>query len=144
MTSPRRSAAALVAVLTLPLAACANQTTSAASCASPQATVVPAAARPGQAVHLRGGAFIDGCDDVVANGVHLNTQAPLTGLTVRLEQGTSSWTLARDVDAATRDGVLDLTVTVPADVHPGPATLQVTGPGLPVAPSAALSVQGGG
>lgn len=144
MRTPQRISAALLAAAPLLLGGCGNHTSSAASCVAPHATPSPTVARPGQVVHLSGGAFFDGCDDVIANGVHVYTQAPLTGLTVRLQQGTSSWTLARDVDATTRDGVLDLQVTLPADVRPGPATLQVTGPGLGLPPSAVLSVQAGG
>ncbi|MGN6330186.1 MAG: hypothetical protein ACTHOD_00850 [Motilibacteraceae bacterium] len=113
-----------------------------ASCVGPVVTAAPTVASPGQPVHLTGSWFHTGCADVVANGVPVETQAPLTGLVVRLQQGASAWTLARDVDASSRDGVIDVQVTLPADVRPGPATLQVTGSGLPLAPSVTLSVQG--
>ncbi|HEU4674628.1 MAG TPA: hypothetical protein VFS29_01455 [Motilibacteraceae bacterium] len=115
----------------------------AASCVGPQVTASPTSVRPGQELHVSGRWFHSGCDDVVANGVHLETQGALTGLQVRLEQGTSRWTLAGDVDATTADGLLDLRVTLPAALRPGAATLRVTGPGLPLAPSVALSVEGG-
>jgi hypothetical protein len=39
--------------------------------------------------------------------------------------------------------MLDLLVTVPAEVRPGPAILTITGPDVGLPPSTTLSVQGG-
>lgn len=117
-------------------------TTSEASCASPVASAAPATARPGRPFHLTGSWFHSGCADEVINGATVGSQEPLTGLTVRLEQGGARWVLARDVAATDRDGRLDLRLTLPADLRTGTATLRVTGPGLldPGA-TATLSVQ---
>lgn len=138
------AAAVLVAVAPLMLAGCGNQSSSAASCAAPQMSASPSSVHPGQELHLTGRWFHTGCDDVVANGQTSDTERPLVDLTVRLQQGSSSWTLASKVETTTRDGLLDLQVMLPDDVRPGPATLQVTGPELGLPPSTELSVQAGG
>jgi hypothetical protein len=102
----------------------------AASCVGPAVTAAPTVARSGRPVHLTGSWFHTGCADVVENGVPVETQAPLTGLVVRLEQAGSTWVLAREVSAATADGLLDLRVTLPTGLRTGPATLRVAGPDL--------------
>ena len=142
MTTSRRTVAAAFAAVPLLLTGCGNQSSS-AICVAPQVSASPTSVHAGQKLHVTGRWFHSGCDDVVTNGQTSDTQRPLVGLTVRLQEGSSAWELARGVKATTRNGMLDLLVTVPAEVRPGPATLTSTGPDVGLTPSAALSVQAG-
>lgn len=113
----------------------------AASCVGPVLTATPTVARPGQSVHVTGSWFHTGCADAWANGSLVETQRPLTGLAVRLEQAGSAWVLTREVSATTGEGLLDLRVTLPTALRSGAATLRVVGPGTGTeGPSVTLTV----
>jgi hypothetical protein len=124
-------------MLVAALSACAGPAThgtgEAASCAAPRVSVEPGDVVPGNPFEVTGTLLFDSCQDTVANGSDPPPPAPLSGLTVLLVQGAEHWTLADDL-AATPDGTLHVSVTIPDDARlaDGAAQITVAGVGAPV------------
>jgi hypothetical protein len=118
-------------------AACGTGEQSATSCVGPQMSVVPAAAKAGDTVHVSGEWFAASCSDTVVDGRQAKT-IPLIGLEVDVRQSQRTWKLAQHVNASGSVVGFDLALTLPADLLPGPAVIQVPGYGV----SAALTVIG--
>ncbi len=122
----------LAAVLLGAATACGTGEQSAASCVGPTLQVAPASAKAGDTVHVSGEWFAANCADTVVDGRRAKT-IPLTGLEVDVRQSQRTWRLAQHVNASGSDVGFDLALTLPADLLPGPAVIQVPGYGVPAA-----------
>ncbi len=116
-------------------------TTAAASCASPFLYIGdPQAHRPvavtASRLTVQGRAFARGCNDTGGADVFgcdntpREVEAPMTGVTLRLQQDGRSWSLGtRDAGTAEEERLGQVTwrVRLPADVAPGRALLVARG-----------------
>jgi hypothetical protein len=87
-------------------------------CGSPYIKVDSERLQPGDQVVVTGTAFFDACIDTHPNP---RTAKPITGITVRFEQGSRSWVISR-VDAG-EDFAFSTRAKVPAGAASGPATV---------------------
>jgi hypothetical protein len=94
------------------------------SCAAPVFDISPRTVRAGDPVSVHGRWFVANCADTVVNGVR-DAEVPIDEVRLRLTAADHEYPLATVHPDAT--GAFDVTVTLPADVQPGPATLDDAG-----------------
>lgn len=94
------------------------------SCVAPTFTVPPGTIRAGNSISVRGQWFVANCVDTVVNGTRA-AEVPLSEVRLRLVTADHGYPLATAHPDAT--GAFEVTVTIPAGVQPGPATLDDTG-----------------
>jgi hypothetical protein len=113
-------AAAAVVVPLLGLAAC-DSGAAAASCVGPQVTVTPTTFAAGEEVRLQGQWFLDDCYD----GGQPGTPPATHDVEIRVvSSGAAARTVVLDTLDADDEGRIDTTLTIPADVPPGPARIE--------------------
>ena len=116
-----------------PTAGLLHPGTAFAICAAPTLSVAPDEAAPGSSVSVQGSGFMSECRDMLvctppADCSPEGPAPPEANVAIAFVQSDRTWELA--VVNASSDYTFDVTVTIPEDAEPGPASF--TTPSVPV------------
>jgi hypothetical protein len=126
VVSTRSGTALGLTGLTLSLmAACGGHSESAASCVGPEFTASPAVAAAGGPITVKGRFYLDGCNDTSNDGDEPPPTPPLRDVPLTLTPGDGPGVELGRFDATGELGMIAATVTLPAALRPGEATLQL-------------------
>lgn len=130
-------------ILGLLLSGCAmSGSSSDAACGQNLPNVKPSQAAPSETFRLRGGGFVEGCNDT---GPPFGNDSARKDIRVEMRQGERSWTLASGLTAdGPPDYTLNTKLKVPADAKPGRAVVVIPDPSNAEPPKLPFRVLGGG